>query len=212
MSTAPQMAPGLALEPEEIGPAGVRMVRILLAVSGVSAVLLGILLLVVPAKTIWFFALVVGIQIAVAGAIRLVLGIFGHWDAGGHRLLTIFLGVLMIIGGIIILRDLNLAAVLLLRIAILFTGISWIVDGIGSLVEAGSHGSRTWGILFGVLSIVAGLVILVVARWAILWLIIYAAISLLVLGISSLVRAFTFGRDAKAGAGSRAAPRAGQIR
>ena len=63
-------------------------------------------------------------------------------------------------------------------------------------MQSGDSPSKGWAIFFGILSIIAGIVLLfsplyIVVLWWIL------GISLIVLGIIQIVRAFTFGRGAK---------------
>ncbi|GAB3917413.1 hypothetical protein GCM10027613_17670 [Microlunatus endophyticus] len=100
------------------------------------------------------------------------------------------------ITGLIILRDSAVAAATLLLIIVLFAGIGWILDGIMAIVESGRAQSRTWAIIFGMVSILAGIVVLAVPGWTARWLIIFAAIGLVVTGVAAVIRAFTFGRGA----------------
>ena len=63
--------------------------------------------------------------------------------------------------------------------------------GLGRRSDAGSRG---WAIFFGILSILAGIVVLFSPLWGIAILFVIAGIALIVLGIVQIVRAFTFGR------------------
>ena len=84
-------------------------------------------------------------------------------------------------------------AVLAIFIAVLI-GVLWIVEGVVALAQLGDAPSKGWAIFFGLLSIVAGIVVLFSPLWAAELLFIIAGIALIVLGIVQIVRAFTFGR------------------
>jgi uncharacterized membrane protein HdeD (DUF308 family) len=63
-----------------------------------------------------------------------------------------------------------------------------------SIAESSRAASSGWAIAFGVLSILAGIVVLVLPASSAAFLLIFAAVALIVLGIIGIVRAFTFGR------------------
>jgi len=186
----------LTLDPERLTGAARTLVRISFGLSGIAAIILGILLFVIPGRTLQLAAILLGVNFLVAGVMRIWLGAFGRLPGGQHRVLGILFGVLLVISGLIILRDSAAAAATLLLIIVLFAGIGWILDGIMAIVESGRAQSRTWAIIFGAVSILAGIVVLAVPGWTARWLIIFAAIGLVVTGVAAVIRAFTFGRGA----------------
>ncbi|WP_195909014.1 HdeD family acid-resistance protein [Microlunatus sp. Gsoil 973] len=188
----------LSLDPNSLSPKAVRLVRISFGLTGIVAVILGILLLVVPGRTLHFAAILLGIHFLIAGVMRIGLGAFGQLPGSQNRVLGILFGALMLIAGIIILRDTTAAVGTLLIIIVLFTGIGWIMDGIMAIVESGRAQSRVWAVLYGVVTTLAGVIVLAVPGWTARWLIIFAAIGLIVIGISSVIRAFNFGRVSRA--------------
>ncbi len=76
----------------------------------------------------------------------------------------------------------------------ILVGILWIIEGVVSLSTLGEAASKGWTIFFAIISIIAGIVLLfnAIVGAAILWWIL--GISLIVLGIIQIVRAFTFGK------------------
>jgi len=70
------------------------------------------------------------------------------------------------------------------------------VEGVVALVQSGDSPSRGWTIFFGILSVVAGIIVLFSPLWGAVVLFVIAGIALIVLGIIQIVRAFTFGRGA----------------
>lgn len=180
-------------------------VRAALGISGAVAVILGVVLLFWPVKTLAVVAAFLGIYFIIAGVMRLAIGIFSKGITGGVRAMHIVFGALLVFAGIIALKNVTVAATTLVILAIAFVGVAWIIEGIMSIAEAGRAASSGWAITFGIISIVAGIVVLFLPASSALFLLIFSAIALIVLGIIGIVRAFTFGKDVLA-ATSAAAP------
>ncbi|MFJ4225077.1 HdeD family acid-resistance protein [Microbacterium sp. NPDC089695] len=174
-----------------------KSIRITLAVSGVLALIAGIVLLVWPVKSAVIVTGIFAAYLVVAGLVYIGLGIFSSKKGGWARVGHIALGLLYIVAGIIAFANLGVAAATLAFVVVIFIGISWIVDGVVSLTLLGSDGSRVWTLLYALLSIIAGIIVLFSPLYAaaVLWL--FLGISLVVLGIVQIVRAITIGRDAK---------------
>lgn len=184
----------LTLDPEDLNKVSRSLVRVGFLATGIAAIILGILLFVVPGRTLQLAAIVLGVNFMVAGGMRIWLGAFGQLPHGHHRVLGILFGALLLITGLIILRDSAAAAATLLLVIVIFAGIGWILDGIMAIVESGRARSRVWAVLYGVLSILAGIVVLAIPGWSATWLVIFAAIALVVIGIAAIIRSFMFGR------------------
>jgi len=188
------------LDPEALGKNGINAVRAAFGLVGILAVALGITLLVWPDKTIAVVAGIAGIYFIFAGIARLALSIFSSGLSAGHRILGIVLGLIVLLAGIVMLRNIHAAAAVLLLIAVIALGFAWIVDGIMAIVESGKSSSRGLGITFGIFSIVAGIAVLVWPAFVALSFAILVGITLTILGVVGIVRAFTFGKDAKVAA------------
>lgn len=186
-----------------------RSIRITLAVSGVLALIAGIVLLVWPVKSLEIVTGIFAAYLIVAGVVYVGLGIFSGARGGWSRVGHIVLGLLYIAAGIIAFANLGAAAAALAFVVVIFIGISWIVDGVVSLSLLGTDGSRVWTLLYALLSIVAGIIVLfspLVAGFA-FWLLF--GISLVALGIVQIIRAITIGKDAK---GLTGAPQENAVR
>ncbi len=186
----------LSLDASEMTRSAINGIRAVLGVSGAVAVILGVVLLFWPAKTIAVLAVFLGIYFVIAGIMRLGVGIFARGIGGGIRTLNIILGILLVIAGVVALKNVSTAATVLVIFALAFIGVGWIIEGVMALVESGRAASSGWAIAYGILSIIAGLVVLFLPASSAVFLILFAAIALIVLGIIGIVRAFTFGRDA----------------
>lgn len=126
---------------------------------GVLTLIIGLLVLFWPGKTVLVLAVLFGIQLLVAGVFRLVASIAVSHAETSTRVLFALLGVLSIIVGILVLREPGQTVVVLG----LLLGLVWTVGGVieifhGFTGEAGS--GRGWHIAGGLLSVIAGIIVL----------------------------------------------------
>lgn len=189
-----------SLDSADLSKAAINTVRTTLGISGAVALIVGILITFWPKDSAVVIAVILGIYFIIAGLAYAGMGIFSRGISGGARTLDIILGVLFVIGGVIVLANPSESAVVLGIFLGVLIGILWIVEGVVALVQSGDAPSRGWAIFFGILSIVAGVVLLFSPLWGAVVLFIIAGIGLIVLGIIQIVRAFTFGRGATAAA------------
>jgi uncharacterized membrane protein HdeD (DUF308 family) len=155
---------------------------------GIITVLVGLLVLVWPGRTLIVVAVLFGIQLIVMGIFRFASA-FGHDLTAGTRTLFALLGVLSLIIGLYALRH---VLITVLALALLL-GIFWIVSGAVELFTALSNREmegRGWAIASGILGILAGIVILVYPAPSLLVLALVLGIWLLVFGIMEIVAAF----------------------
>ncbi|MDO5753231.1 DUF308 domain-containing protein [Arthrobacter sp.] len=184
-----------SLDPQKLADKAIKGLRTAFAISGAAALILGILLLLWPSKTLAVVAVFLGINFLITGAVKVALGIFSHSLSTGLRILDVLLGLLILVAGVITLRNAAATGEALLIFTVIFIGIGWIIEGIIAIAEAGKGSTRLWAIVFGALSVLAGIVVLVVPVWTAQWLLLVTAIMLIILGIVGLVRAFTFGKS-----------------
>jgi len=184
----------LSIDAKNLTRSTVNAFRAAFGIAGIVSLILGIVLLVWPDKSVQVVAIFLGIYFVVAGVIRLAVGIFSKGISGGKRTLDIIFGLLLLIAGIIALKNIDIAAASLLILVVAIIGVSWLIEGVLALVESGNAASRGWAITFGIISILAGIVVLVTPLWSAVALILFSGIALVVLGIVGIVRAFTFGR------------------
>ncbi len=190
-------------------------IRTAFGVGGVIALIVGILILVWPAKTAVVVAAIIAIYAIAGGLVYAGLGIFSKAMGGWARVGHIVLGLLFIVAGIIAFFNLNATTAWLAVFLGILVGIMWIVEGVVALTTLGSSASKGWSVFFAIISIIAGIVLLFSPLWGavVLWWLL--GIALVVLGIVQIIRAFTFkgrssGLATRSGPGSpRAASRFG---
>lgn len=183
-----------AFESTGLTRSAVNTIRVALGVTGVLALIAGIFITFWPKDSAIVLTVMLGIYFVIAGLAYIGLGIFSKGITGGARALDIILGVLFVIGGVLMLSNPSESAVVLGIFLGVLIGILWIVEGAVALAQAGNSASKGWAIFFGILSIVAGIVLLFSPFWGAALLFWVTGIALMVLGVVQIVRAFTFGK------------------
>jgi uncharacterized membrane protein HdeD (DUF308 family) len=176
--------------------AAVNGLRTALGIGGILAILLGLAILIWPGKSASVVTILIAIYAIVGGLVYAGLGIFSRGMKAWPRIGHILLGILFIVAGVIAFANLNQATAWLLFFIGILVGVMWIVEGIVSLTTLRDAGSKGWTIFFAIISILAGIFLIIspVYGAVILWWIL--GIALVVLGIVNLVRAFTYARRA----------------
>jgi uncharacterized membrane protein HdeD (DUF308 family) len=162
------------------------MVRKFSGIVGWTAVLLGVLTLIVgvfliadPHETLKTLAVIIGILLVLDGIIALCTAIFG---AGQGRGLLAIAGILSLIVGLILIKKPFVS----LAILVLIIGIWLIVVGVARIAEAvSSKEERGVNIFVGLIDIIVGIVFLA-------WPHIGAATFAVVLGIFLVIRGLLF--------------------
>jgi uncharacterized membrane protein HdeD (DUF308 family) len=186
-----------SLDSAELTKSAVNAIRVTLGITGAVALIVGIFITFWPKDSAMVIAVLIGIWLVIAGLAYAGLGIFSKGISGGARALDIILGILFVVGGVLALANVSQATAFLAVFLGVLIGIAWIVEGIVTLVQSGDAPSRPWAIFFGILSVIAGIVLLFSPLWGAVILFIITGIGLIVLGIVQIVRAFTFGRGLK---------------
>lgn len=83
----------------------VKAVRWIYAITGVLALVAGIALLFAPAKSLVFLTTILGFYFVITAAIRLFTAVFEPLLPTGWRVTSIISNLLIILGGVIILRN-----------------------------------------------------------------------------------------------------------
>ncbi|MFD4430023.1 HdeD family acid-resistance protein [Nocardia sp. NPDC058497] len=164
-------------------------------VTGLLAVVLGIIVLVWPGPSLLVAGILFGIYMVVSGIFQLIAA-FTHLPSTSFRVLSFISGVLSLIIGVFCFRD-DFASIVLLG---LFIGISWLFRGIAilfaALSEKGVPG-RGWQIFYGIISAIAGVVLIVWPISSLTTLTLVVGIFLIVIGIMEIITAFGVRKDSQ---------------
>jgi len=167
---------------------------------GILSVLLGILVLVWPKATLLVVAITFGLQLIVAGAVRIAMSRDLPHEPGWLRPLSMLLGALSVVAGVICLFRPGTS---LLVIAI-FIAVGWVAEGIATIAHGfgsdRSTGARVFLVVAGVVWVIAGLAVAIFPGSSLVLLARVAGIMLIVIGVAELV-AVLMARRAARGAG-----------
>ena len=157
-------------------------------VSGILAVILGIMVLVWPGITLFVAAVLFGAYLLITGISQVFFAFSLDVSAGGRVLLFIS-GAAALILAVLCFRSLQ-DSILLLAIWI---GVGFIFRGVATTVSAISDPTlpgRGWEIFVGVISLLAGIVMLASPFESIATLTIVVGIWLIVIGVFEIVSSF----------------------
>jgi uncharacterized membrane protein HdeD (DUF308 family) len=163
--------------------------------SGILAVILGVLMLVWPGISIVVVAILLGAYLLVSGIAQVFFAFALDVSAGGRVLLFVS-GAASLILAVLAFRHFG-DALLLLAIWI---GIGFVFRGVATTVSAISDPGlpgRVWQIIFGVITIIAGIVVLASPLRSLFILALVVGISLVVTGVLEVVSSFGIRRAAK---------------
>jgi uncharacterized membrane protein HdeD (DUF308 family) len=165
---------------------------------GLLAVILGVVILVWPGPSILVAAVLFGVYLVVSGIVMVVLAFSLPVASGWARFFYVIGGVASVILGILAFRHFGSGyAILLLAIWI---GIGFIFRGVAAVAAAISvpqFPGRGWTIFFGVISVIAGIVVLAWPFDSIVVLALVTGIWLVILGVMEIISGFSIRSDAK---------------
>lgn len=174
--------------------AALSAIRTGLGLSGLVAVVVGVLILVWPAKTAVVVTGIIAVYAIIGGLVYAAIGVFTKIQHGWSRVGSIALGVLFVIAGIVAFLNLGATTAWLAGFIGILVGIMWIIEGIVSLSTLSHAQSKPWTLFFAIISILAGLILLFSPLYAIAALWWLLGIMLVVLGVVQILRALSFGR------------------
>jgi uncharacterized membrane protein HdeD (DUF308 family) len=162
-----------------------------MALAGaVASIIMGLVLLIWPDKTLALLAALIGVWLCVVGIVRIAEAFVTKGMTKGARALTALAGVLYLVIGIICLSNL-LGSITVLAVVL---GIVWVIGGaiemVTALTRANGWGKAS-GLLLGLLSLLAGLVLLFWPERSLTVLVWILGLWLLAIGIIQLILALT---------------------
>jgi uncharacterized membrane protein HdeD (DUF308 family) len=123
---------------------------------GLASVVLGLVVAFRPTASLIAIAVLLGILMILSGVFHIVDAVGGPEEGRVWRGIA---GVVFFVAGIALIRHLHLS----LALIGLFIGATWVIQGILALSEGISARGRTgrwWQVLFGVISLAAGIVVI----------------------------------------------------
>ncbi|MEW5809697.1 MAG: HdeD family acid-resistance protein [Actinomycetota bacterium] len=180
-----------ALDPAKLLP---HKWKVLLG-SGVLAIILGVLMLVWPGKTVLVATVLFGLALLVAGGAQLFFAMAAEISGGGRALLFVS-GAVSVILAVLTFRYFGEPFSILLFAV--YIGIGFVIRGVATTVAAISgtdRSGRGWDIFFGIVSVLAGILVLLLPYSSIFTLAVVTGACLVALGLFEVVSAFNARRD-----------------
>ena len=166
--------------------------------SGVLAVVMGALMLAWPGKTLVVASTLFGVYLLISGIAQVFFAFALHVSASG-RILLFISGAASLILAVLAFRHFGEGyAVLLLAIWIavgfIFRGVAHTVSAISDPALPG----RGWEIFFGIISLIAGVVMLAWPGLSLLTLLMVVGWYLVFIGVFEIVMSFVIRKETKA--------------
>lgn len=168
----------------------IRGIRIALFTTGIVCLLIGAIILFQPGAALIAVGWMFGIYFIIAGLLRLSTIALATNSSTGYRIMTGILGLLLIAGGIYTLGNPVFGAEALAAVI----GITWLIEGIAALTEPSNDRALWFGVLYGVVCIVAGVLVLFTLQASATVLLMVVAAMMVAGGIIQIVQGFLFGR------------------
>ena len=150
---------------------------------GVITLILGLIVSFHPSTSLNVVAVLIGLLMIISGIFYLIR-VFDSGEA--HRVWLGIAGLLLIVIGVVLIRHLHLTVALIG----LIVGITWIVQGISALATAISGGpgeGRGWWIFFGIVSLIAGIVVTAVPTSSITTIAVLIGIWFIIMGLFEII-------------------------
>ena len=171
-------------------------------IFGAVTLVLGLIVSFHPGGSLNVLAVLLGILMICSGIFHLVR-IFGPGEA--HRVWLGISGLLLVVIGVVLIRHLHLTIALIG----VYVGVTWVVQGVTALIGGimgGAGEGRAWWIGFGVVSLIAGIVVTASPVSSLTALALLLGIWFIVLGIIEIAGGLMFRRAAGAAEATLAGP------
>jgi uncharacterized membrane protein HdeD (DUF308 family) len=154
--------------------------------QGISAIIIGALLVAEPAETFLALLPLLGFYWLIIGILSLVRVFI---DRSVPWIFSLLTGVIGVLAGIAVLRHPMIAAIMIPTVLVIVLGVQGLVMGILEIIE-GFRGGGAWSFILGVVNILVGLLLLGRPMAAALAVPLVLGILLLVQGLALLFWAF----------------------
>jgi uncharacterized membrane protein HdeD (DUF308 family) len=157
---------------------------------GVLTLILGLIVTFHPTGSLNVIAVLLGILLILSGIFHLIR-VFDPQER--HRVWLGIAGLLFIVIGVVLIRHLHLTR----AIIGLVIGITWIVQGLAALIGGISGGvreGRGWWIAFGLISLIAGIVVAATPADSLTVLAVLVGIWFVIMGIFEIIGGFLLRR------------------
>ncbi len=161
-------------------------------ISGILSVILGVLILTWPGKTLLVAAIAFGAYLLITGIAQVIFAFSLHVSAGS-RILLFISGAACLILAVLAFRHFGNDPMLAILLLAIWIAIGFIFRGVATTVSAVSDPNlpgRGWSIFIGVISLLAGIIVLASPFESIAILALVVGVWLVVIGVFEIVSSF----------------------
>ncbi len=163
-----------------------RSAKVAWIIRAVLGLVIGIAVLVWPKSTVSVIAVLLGIYFLVLGVVRIVEAITDKNLNGGGRIANFIIGGLILAAGVVVIRNPFATA----AFVVLIIGVTWIFEGIATLVDT-ARGNGDWiSIVIGLLITAAGVLVVLFNDGVAVAYAVFFGITLIVVAVLDLVLYF----------------------
>ena len=167
--------------------------------SGLLSVILGVLVTLHPGNAVWVAAIFLGAYLLVSGIAQVIFAFSLHVSAGGRVMLFIS-GAASLVLAVLCFKDLGDESPMAILLLAIWIAVSFIFRGVSTAATAISDPGlpgRGWAIFFGVISILAGIVVMASPIDSLVLLAWVVGIWLIVMGVFEIASSFSIRRASK---------------
>jgi uncharacterized membrane protein HdeD (DUF308 family) len=151
-------------------------------VMGLATLILGLIVAFRPSGSLVVISVLLGILMIFSGVFHIIAALDGPAD---HRIWRAIAGVVFIVAGVVLMRHLEFS----LALIGLIVGFSWVIQGLSALIGGITHRGG-WSIFFGIVSLIAGIVVISVPVSSIVFLTTFLGIWFAVIGVFEMTDAW----------------------
>jgi len=163
-------------------------------ILGALTLVLGVVVSFHPTGSLNVVAVLLGILMIFSGIFHLIR-VFDREEM--HRVWLGIAGLMFIVVGVILIRHLHLTR----AVIGLVIGITWIVQGLAALIggiSSDAREGRAWWIAFGVISLIAGIVVAATPASSLTFLAVLLGIWFVIMGIIEIIGGLMLRRELRA--------------
>lgn len=166
-----------------------------IGIDGLVSLVAGVLVVFFPDTSIKIVAGLIGASLVLAGIVKMVPILRNQDYSVTDRTKDIIISVVYFVAGLFIFLDMNAASLSLLIVLGVLTGIVWLSEGVIHMTIINRLGEKkVWPFISALISLIAGLSLIVSPFIGGLLVWSFFGIMLLVIGAIKIVQYFTFGK------------------
>ncbi len=167
-------------------------VRRTIGFDGLISTIIGALIVFLPNRSARAAAGMIGAALIAVGLFKLISVFRRDAENGMARLGNLIVSVIYLVAGIFIFVDMQSAAISLILVVGILTGITWLIEGFIQVAILNKlTTNKTWSTISAIISILGGASILFSPMWGGLVVWTFFGITLLIIGIFKLIQYFT---------------------